>query len=98
MPRRAAAMKPLQHLMPGTFGLDGFRPGQEAVIKSVVSGHDTIAIMPTGAGKSLCYQLPAMHLPGTTIVVSPLIALMKDQCDKLNELGLSARQVNSTIP
>jgi ATP-dependent DNA helicase RecQ len=63
-----------------------------------VSGQDTLAIMPTGAGKSLCYQLPAMHLPGTTIVVSPLIALMKDQCDKLNELGVSARQVNSTIP
>jgi len=84
--------------MRGTFGLDQFRPGQEEVIKSVVSGRDTLAIMPTGAGKSLCYQLPAMHLPGTTIVVSPLIALMKDQCDKLNELGVSARQVNSTVP
>jgi len=84
--------------MRGTFGIDEFRPGQEAVINAVVAGQDTIAIMPTGAGKSLCYQLPAMHLPGTTIVVSPLIALMKDQCDKLNELGVSARQVNSTIP
>ena len=84
--------------MRGTFGLSDFRPGQEAVIKSIVSGTDTLAIMPTGAGKSLCYQLPAMHLPGTTVVVSPLIALMKDQCDKLNELGVPARQVNSTIP
>jgi ATP-dependent DNA helicase RecQ len=84
--------------MRGTFGLDRFRPGQESVIASVVAGRDTIAIMPTGAGKSLCYQLPAMHLPGTTVVVSPLIALMKDQCDKLNELGVAARQVNSTIP
>jgi ATP-dependent DNA helicase RecQ len=83
--------------MRGTFGLDQFRPGQEAVIKSVVAGRDTLAIMPTGAGKSLCYQLPAMHLPGTTVVVSPLIALMKDQCDKLNELGVAARQVNSTV-
>ena len=80
-----------------TFGLDDFRPGQEAVIRSVVSGTDTIAVMPTGAGKSLCYQLPAMHLPGTTVVVSPLIALMKDQCDKLNELGMAARQINSTV-
>jgi ATP-dependent DNA helicase RecQ len=92
------APKALERLMRGTFGLDRFRPGQQAVIESVVSGRDTIAIMPTGAGKSLCYQLPAMHLPGTTVVVSPLIALMKDQCDKLNELGMSARPVNSTVP
>jgi ATP-dependent DNA helicase RecQ len=83
--------------MRGTFGLEEFRPGQEAVIHSIVEGHDTIAVMPTGAGKSLCYQLPALHLPGTTVVVSPLIALMKDQCDKLNELGVTARQVNSTV-
>ncbi len=83
--------------MRGTFGLTQFRPGQEDVIRSIVAGKDTVAIMPTGAGKSLCYQLPALHLPGTTIVVSPLISLMKDQCDKLNELGVTARQVNSTI-
>jgi ATP-dependent DNA helicase RecQ len=83
--------------MRGTFGLSQFRPGQEDVIRSIVTGHDTVAIMPTGAGKSLCYQLPALHLPGTTVVVSPLIALMKDQCDKLNELGVTARQVNSTV-
>jgi ATP-dependent DNA helicase RecQ len=94
---RSSPLKPLQRLMRQTFGLDQFRPGQEAVIRSVVSGTDTLAIMPTGAGKSLCYQLPAMHLPGTTVVVSPLIALMKDQCDKLNELGVAARQINSTI-
>ena len=83
--------------MRGTFGLSQFRPGQEDVIRSIVAGNDTVAIMPTGAGKSLCYQLPALHLPGTTVVVSPLISLMKDQCDKLNELGVTARQVNSTI-
>ena len=87
----------LERLMRGTFGLTEFRPGQEDVIRSIVAGHDTVAVMPTGAGKSLCYQLPALHLPGTTVVVSPLIALMKDQCDKLNELGVTARQVNSTI-
>jgi ATP-dependent DNA helicase RecQ len=95
---RRRPLKTLQRLMRGTFKLSEFRPGQEDVIRSVVSGHDTIAIMPTGAGKSLCYQLPAMHLPGTTVVVSPLIALMKDQVDKLNELGVRARAVNSTIP
>src|SRR5688572_9605921 len=94
---RPSPLKPLHRLMRQTFGLDEFRPGQEAVIRSVVSGNDTLAVMPTGAGKSLCYQLPAMHLPGTTVVVSPLIALMKDQCDKLNELGVAARQLNSTI-
>jgi ATP-dependent DNA helicase RecQ len=83
--------------MRGTFGLDQFRPGQEAVIGSIVAGRDTIAVMPTGAGKSLCYQLPALHLPGITLVVSPLIALMKDQTDKLQALGVRARQVNSAI-
>src|SRR3954465_529405 len=84
--------------MQGTFGLSGFRPGQQEVITSIVGGRDTVAIMPTGAGKSLCYQLPALHLPGTAVVVSPLIALMKDQADKLAELGVEARAVNSTIP
>src|SRR4051812_2351090 len=84
--------------MQGTFGLSGFRPGQQEVITSIVGGRDTVAIMPTGAGKSLCYQLPALHLPGTTVAVSPLIALMKDQSDKLRELNVSARAVNSTVP
>jgi ATP-dependent DNA helicase RecQ len=84
--------------MRGTFGLDEFRPGQKEVISSIISGRDTIAIMPTGGGKSLCYQLPALHLPGTTVVVSPLIALMKDQADKLTELGVRACTVNSAVP
>jgi ATP-dependent DNA helicase RecQ len=97
MPRRRA-VKTLERLMQGTFGLSDFRPGQEDVIQSVVAACDTIAVMPTGAGKSLCYQLPALHLPGTTVVVSPLIALMKDHADKLNGLGVVARQINSTIP
>lgn len=77
------------------FGLEEFRPGQEEVVRSALAGRNTLAIMPTGAGKSLCYQLPAVLLPGMTLVISPLIALMKDQCDKLTELGLGASQVNS---
>jgi ATP-dependent DNA helicase RecQ len=92
-----SSIKPLKTLMRGTFGLDEFRPGQEEVIRSIVEGHDTVAVMPTGAGKSLCYQLPALHLPGVTIVVSPLISLMKDQTDKLLALGVRARQVNSAV-
>jgi ATP-dependent DNA helicase RecQ len=95
MRRRTAS--PIRQLMRGTFGLEEFRPGQEAVIASIVDGHDTIAVMPTGAGKSLCYQLPALHLPGITVVVSPLISLMKDQTDKLRALGVRARQVNASI-
>ena len=75
----------LKRLMRGTFGLSEFRPGQQEVVRAMVDGRDAVAIMPTGAGKSLCYQLPALHLPGTTIVVSPLIALMKDQADTLRE-------------
>ena len=79
------------------FGLDKLRPGQAEVIRSVLEGKNTLAIMPTGAGKSLCYQLPALHIPGTTIVVSPLISLMKDQVDKLEDAGLGASQLNSSL-
>ncbi|HZF10747.1 MAG TPA: ATP-dependent DNA helicase RecQ [Thermoanaerobaculia bacterium] len=79
------------------FGFPSLREGQEEVIRGVMAGQDTLAIMPTGAGKSLCYQLPGMELPGTTVVVSPLISLMKDQVDKLHELGIEAAQVNSTL-
>jgi ATP-dependent DNA helicase RecQ len=79
------------------FGLDEFRPGQDEVIRAVLEGRNTLAIMPTGAGKSLCYQLPAILLPGTTVVVSPLISLMKDQVERLDQLGVEARQVNSTL-
>ena len=84
--------QPLKRLMRGTFGLTEFRPGQQDVIDSIVARPRHLAVMPTGAGKSLCYQLPALHLPGTTVVVSPLIALMKDQADKLRELGRHARR------
>jgi ATP-dependent DNA helicase RecQ len=80
-----------------TFGLEALRPGQREVIDEVLAGRDTLAIMPTGAGKSLCYQLPALQLKGTTIVVSPLISLMKDQADKLEDRGVEAASVNSTL-
>lgn len=85
----------IRQTLKNTFGLDDFRPGQQDVIESTLAGRNTLAIMPTGAGKSLCYQLPAVILPGMTVIISPLIALMKDQCDKLEELGLAASQVNS---
>ena len=89
------ALQPLQHTLRKVFNLEDFRPGQAAVIGSIMAGRNTLAIMPTGAGKSLCYQLPALHLPGMTVVVSPLISLMKDQVDKLNDLGVDASQINS---
>jgi ATP-dependent DNA helicase RecQ len=81
-----------------TFGLRRLRAGQEDVIRAVVAGRDTLAIMPTGAGKSLCYQLPGLHLEGTTLIVSPLISLMKDQVEKLTEVGVEAAQLNSALP
>src|SRR5919206_4166562 len=87
----------LRRTMREVFGFTKLRPGQEEVIRSILSGRDTLAVMPTGAGKSLCYQLPALHLEGTTIVVSPLISLMKDQVDKLAEAGVEAAQVNSAL-
>ncbi|HVV83272.1 MAG TPA: ATP-dependent DNA helicase RecQ, partial [Kofleriaceae bacterium] len=79
------------------FGIKAFRPGQALAIRNVVAGIDTLAIMPTGAGKSLCYQLPALALAGVTLVVSPLIALMKDQHDKLEQLGIDVVRLDSTL-
>lgn len=90
---RAPALAALRE----TFGYDSFRPGQEDVIFSILSGRDTIGIMPTGAGKSLTYQIPARLLGGTTLVVSPLIALMKDQVDALTEVGIRATYLNSSL-
>jgi ATP-dependent DNA helicase RecQ len=87
----------LRRALRRTFGFRELREGQEEVIRSILAGRDTLAIMPTGAGKSLCYQLPGSELPGTTVIVSPLISLMKDQVDKLHELGIDAVQVNSTL-
>lgn len=78
------------------FGFEKFRPNQEAIINCVLSGQDTLAIMPTGGGKSICFQLPALVLPGITIVISPLIALMKDQVDSLKANGIEACFINSS--
>ena len=84
-------------LLKSHFGYDTFLPLQEEIISHVLAGRDALALMPTGGGKSLCYQLPAVCLPGMTLVVSPLIALMKDQVDVLNANGISARFINSSL-
>jgi ATP-dependent DNA helicase RecQ len=78
------------------FGFEKFRPNQEDIINSILSGQDTLAIMPTGGGKSICFQLPALLFPGITIVISPLIALMKDQVDSLRANGIEACFINSS--
>ena len=87
----------LTALLRERFGFAEFRPAQQQVIDKVMAGQSALAVMPTGSGKSLCYQLPALALPGLTLVVSPLIALMKDQVDQLNHLGLPATVINSTV-
>lgn len=79
------------------FGLSQFRPGQAEVIEQILAGHDCLCVMPTGGGKSLCYQLPSVLRRGLTIVVSPLIALMKDQVDALQRRGMRATLINSTL-
>jgi ATP-dependent DNA helicase RecQ len=94
---RAIRRNAIAKLLRSVFGVERLRAGQQDVIDSVLDGKDTLAIMPTGSGKSLCYQLPAKILPGATIVVSPLISLMKDQLEKLHDLGIHAAQVNSSL-
>ena len=79
------------------FGYDAFRPGQREIIDTVLSGRDCIGVMPTGAGKSITYQIPARILGGVTLVISPLIALMKDQVDAMTEVGVRATYLNSTL-
>ena len=88
---------PLAAALKRWFGFDGFRPGQEAVVRDAQAGRDLLAIMPTGGGKSLCFQLPALLRPGLMIVVSPLIALMQDQVRLLREMGIPAAFVNSSL-
>src|SRR5579875_3013467 len=87
----------LVSLLRATFGFSEFRENQEAVCRSVADGRDVLLVMPTGAGKSLCYQLPAVAREGTALVISPLIALMDDQSSKLTELGLKAERIHSGL-
>ena len=79
------------------FGYQDFRPGQEVLIDAILSGRDVLGVMPTGGGKSMCYQIPALVLPGVTLVVSPLISLMKDQVAALKNAGVAAAFINSTL-
>src|SRR5262245_17834556 len=84
-------------LLKQNFGFDSFRPLQEEIIHDALDGRDVFALLPTGAGKSLCFQLPALARPGLTVVVSPLISLMKDQVDALTTSGVPATFLNSTL-
>lgn len=86
-----------QKLLESHFGYSSFRNGQELAIQSVLAGENTVCVMPTGGGKSICYQIPALVLPGTTIVISPLISLMKDQVDALVQVGIPATFINSSL-
>ena len=91
------AAKKMRARLRERFGFRRFRPGQAQAVASAMEGRDTLVVMPTGSGKSLCFQLPALELEGTTVVVSPLIALMKDQVDRLQERGVAAAVINSTL-
>src|SRR5438477_10949684 len=79
------------------FSFTSFRPGQEQVVEALLAGRSALAVFPTGGGKSLCYQLPALMLDGVTVVVSPLIALMKDQIDDLQRRGIAAARLDSSL-
>lgn len=96
-PPQSADIDAARVLLADTFGYSEFRFGQEAIISSVLQGRDTLALLPTGAGKSLCYQLPALLLPGVTIVISPLVSLMDDQVAALREVGLPAAAIHSGL-
>ncbi len=97
MDKNSDKKKQLLELLKLHYGYDSFRIGQEKVIDNILAGKNTLVIMPTGGGKSLCYQLPALVLDGVTVVISPLIALMKDQVDSMNKIGIPATFINSSI-
>ena len=80
-----------------TFGYSSFRSGQEQIVDALLSGRDALCVMPTGAGKSICFQIPALLLPGVALVISPLISLMKDQVASLNEAGVRAAYLDSSL-
>lgn len=86
-----------QEILKTHFGYDTFREGQEAVIDALLAEKDVLAVMPTGAGKSICYQVPALMMKGITLVISPLISLMKDQVGTLNQMGVHAAFLNSSL-
>ena len=86
-----------QEILQQFFGYSSFRKGQQEIIDAILAGKDILAVMPTGAGKSICYQVPALLLPGITIVVSPLISLMQDQVKALAEAGVRAAYINSSL-
>ena len=94
---QAAIPDRFYEILKDVWGFASLRPSQEAAIGSILEGRDTLVIMPTGGGKSLCYQAPAIYRGGMTIVVSPLIALMKDQVDSLKQVGVNAVRVDSTL-
>ena len=91
------AMQAARRTLSEVFGYDSFRPGQESVVAAILQGRDVMAVMPTGAGKSLCYQIPALVLDGITLVVSPLISLMRDQVSSLLQNGVRAAYLNSSL-
>ena len=95
--KRGATILQLESTLQQHFGYSSFRSGQKEIIETLLGGGDALGVLPTGGGKSICYQLPALILPGVTVVVSPLISLMKDQVDTLTQLGIPAAYLNSSI-